>query len=240
MDTAHKLPTVLKGLRENITSLNQLCSSVLKKDALRNSTKFTGKQLRARVSFLLKKRLWNRCFPVNFVKFLRTTFSQNTSGRLLLKVPNNYRQLFVKDRKEARHFLRRQANTSKEYHAIPEKYVNLYQTTYLILASILPECFEFFLQIILQNTAISHAKRHIFSVCPNFVLSRAPQIPWQKHIPEQLFYRTAPCGCFQMPVIFLKKRKTNNSPISSELNPIQDGLFRGCSRMGGSLFAPPP
>ena len=23
---------------------------------------------------LLKKRLWNRCFPVNFVKFLGTTF----------------------------------------------------------------------------------------------------------------------------------------------------------------------
>ena len=48
----------------------------------------------ARVSFLIKlrpeacnfikKRLWHRCFPVNFVKFLRTPFSQNTSGRLLL------------------------------------------------------------------------------------------------------------------------------------------------------------
>ena len=33
---------------------------------------------------LLKKRLWNRCFPVNFAKFLRTTFSLNMSGRLLL------------------------------------------------------------------------------------------------------------------------------------------------------------
>ena len=32
-----------------------------------------------------KKRLWHRCFPVNFVKFLRTPFRQNTSGgRLLL------------------------------------------------------------------------------------------------------------------------------------------------------------
>ena len=49
----------------------------------------------ARVSFLiklqglspatlLKKRLWHRCFPVNFVKFLRTPLLQNTSGRLLL------------------------------------------------------------------------------------------------------------------------------------------------------------
>ena len=34
---------------------------------------------------LLKKRLWHRCFPVNFAKFLRTPFLQNTSGRLLLQ-----------------------------------------------------------------------------------------------------------------------------------------------------------
>ena len=34
---------------------------------------------------LLKKRLWRRCFPVNFTKFLRTPFLENTSGRLLLK-----------------------------------------------------------------------------------------------------------------------------------------------------------
>ena len=33
---------------------------------------------------LLKKSLWHRCFPVNFAKFLRTSFSQNTSGRRLL------------------------------------------------------------------------------------------------------------------------------------------------------------
>ena len=33
---------------------------------------------------LLKKKLWHRCFPVKFAKFLRATFSKNTSGRLLL------------------------------------------------------------------------------------------------------------------------------------------------------------
>ena len=33
---------------------------------------------------LLKKRLRHRCFPVNFEIFLRTPFSQNTPGRLLL------------------------------------------------------------------------------------------------------------------------------------------------------------
>ena len=34
--------------------------------------------------FLLNKGLWRKCFPVNFVNFLRTPFLQNISGRLLL------------------------------------------------------------------------------------------------------------------------------------------------------------
>ena len=34
-------------------------------------------------SLFLRKRLWHRCFPVNFAKFLRTLSLQNTSGRLL-------------------------------------------------------------------------------------------------------------------------------------------------------------
>ena len=52
-----------------------------KKGALRNFTKFTGKHLHQSLFFnkvaglrlgtLFKKRPWNRCFPVNFVKFLR-------------------------------------------------------------------------------------------------------------------------------------------------------------------------
>ena len=52
-----------------------------KKSVLRNFTKFTKKHL-----FLLKKRPQHRCFPVNFAKFLRTPFLQNTSGRLLFAV----------------------------------------------------------------------------------------------------------------------------------------------------------
>ena len=32
-----------------------------------------------RPATLLKKRLWHSCFPVNFTKFLRTPFLQNTS-----------------------------------------------------------------------------------------------------------------------------------------------------------------
>ena len=42
-----------------------------------------------RVTFLIKlkalqKRLWHRCFHLNFAKVLRTPFLQNTSGRLLV------------------------------------------------------------------------------------------------------------------------------------------------------------
>ena len=46
-------------------------------------TKFTGKHLyrslflnkvAGRSATLLKKKLWHKCFPLNFVKFLRTPF----------------------------------------------------------------------------------------------------------------------------------------------------------------------
>ena len=37
-----------------------------------------------RPATLLKKRLWLKCFPVNFAKFLRAPFLHNTSGWLLL------------------------------------------------------------------------------------------------------------------------------------------------------------
>ena len=70
-----------------------------KKGVLRNFTKFTGKHLcqsfffnkvaGLRPATLLMKRLWHRCFPVNFVKVIRTSFLQNTSGRLLLKNNNH-------------------------------------------------------------------------------------------------------------------------------------------------------
>ena len=71
-----------------------------KKGVLINFTNFTGKHLcqslffnkvagpRPKAATLLKKRLWHSCFPVKFVKFLRTPFLQNTSGsgRLLLQL----------------------------------------------------------------------------------------------------------------------------------------------------------
>ena len=51
------------------------------KDVLRNFAKFTGKHLRQ--SFLFKEVAGLgpvTCFPVNFAKFLRTSFLQSTSG----------------------------------------------------------------------------------------------------------------------------------------------------------------
>ena len=39
-----------------------------------------------RVSFLLKKRLWHRCFPLNFAEFLRTSFFTKQLRWLLVAV----------------------------------------------------------------------------------------------------------------------------------------------------------
>ena len=62
----------------------------LRRGVFRNFAKFTGKKLcqslflnkiaDLRLATSLKKRLWHKCFPVNFPKFLSTTFIQNTSG----------------------------------------------------------------------------------------------------------------------------------------------------------------
>ena len=68
-----------------------------KKVVLRNLTKFTGKHLCQSLFFfnkvagqrpatLLKKRLLHRCFPVNFVKILRTPFYIEHLWWLLLYV----------------------------------------------------------------------------------------------------------------------------------------------------------
>ena len=68
-------------------SSHHRCS--VKKGVLRNFAKFTGKHQCQSLFFnkgccnFIKKRLWRRCFPGNFVKFLRTLFFQNSSGRLL-------------------------------------------------------------------------------------------------------------------------------------------------------------
>ena len=70
----------------------------IRKGVLRNFAKFTGKHQCQSLFFnklaglrpatLLKRRLWHRCFPMNFSKFLTTPFLQNTSERLLLSKQN--------------------------------------------------------------------------------------------------------------------------------------------------------
>ena len=84
-----------------IRSSHQGCS--MEKDVLRNFTKFTAKHLCQSLflnkfaglmpATLWKKSLWYKCFPVNFVKFLRTSFLQNTSRRLLLYYQNIYKKM---------------------------------------------------------------------------------------------------------------------------------------------------
>ena len=75
---------------KNIRSSHQRGS--MKKCVLRNFTKFAGKHLCQSIFFnkklgtLLKKRLWHRCFPVNFAKFLRTSFIKEHLWWLLLKI----------------------------------------------------------------------------------------------------------------------------------------------------------
>ena len=81
------------GRRELYFCQKQLPRLLCKKGVLRNFTKFTGIHLYQSLFFnkvtglkpasLLKKRLWHNIFPVNFVKFLRRPFLQNTSGRLV-------------------------------------------------------------------------------------------------------------------------------------------------------------
>ena len=68
----------------NDKSSRQRCS--VEKGVLRYFAKLTGKHLyqsiffkkvaglRLRPATLLRKRLWHRCFPVSFAKFLRTSF----------------------------------------------------------------------------------------------------------------------------------------------------------------------
>ena len=73
----------LKSL-ENVRSEAAVQRCSVKRGVLRNFAKFTGKHLCQshffnkvavmRSAAFLKKRLWSRCFPVDFVKLLRTPF----------------------------------------------------------------------------------------------------------------------------------------------------------------------
>ena len=77
-----------------VRSSHGRCS--VKKDVLKYFGKFTGKHLCQspffnkaaghRLPTLLKKRLKHRCFPVNFVKFLRAPFYRTPPGECFSQV----------------------------------------------------------------------------------------------------------------------------------------------------------
>ena len=81
---------------ENSVRLNRSSRPEMfcKEGVLRNFTKFIRKHLchslvsnkvaDLRPATLFKKSFWHRCFPVNFVKFLRTTFCMEHLWWLLL------------------------------------------------------------------------------------------------------------------------------------------------------------
>ena len=80
--------------KENDRTSHRKCS--LKNGVLKNFAKFAGKDLCQSLFFhkvtgfrpaiLLKRRLWQNCFTVNFANILRTHFLQKTSRRPLLKM----------------------------------------------------------------------------------------------------------------------------------------------------------
>ena len=104
MNTVKLLTPTFYGVK--FRSRHRRCS--VRKSVLRNFSKFTGKHLCQSLYFnkvaglresitsieiyclrpatLLKQRLWRRSFDVNFAKFLRILFFQNTSGRMLLQI----------------------------------------------------------------------------------------------------------------------------------------------------------
>ena len=84
-----RLPRACQMILDCLIQAPWRCS--VRKGVLGNFAKFTGKNLIQSLFFnkvagvwpanLLEKRLWHRCFPVNFAKFSRTPFLQTTSGR---------------------------------------------------------------------------------------------------------------------------------------------------------------
>ena len=83
-----------KRLESSFRSSHQRCS--MKKRCSQKFLKIHRKQMclslffntaaGPRTATLLKKRLWQRWFPVNFAEFLRTPFLNNNPRRLLLSI----------------------------------------------------------------------------------------------------------------------------------------------------------
>ena len=87
-------PPKIQGNNGNPPPRSSCPEVFCKKDVLKNLAKFTGKYLCHSLFFnkvadlssvtLFKRRLWHRCIPVNFAKFLRTLIFIENLCRLLL------------------------------------------------------------------------------------------------------------------------------------------------------------
>ena len=80
--------------------INVVCKSsrpemFCEKGVLINFPKLTGKHLRLRPATLLKERLWHKCFPVTFAKFLRIPNLTEHPQWLLLGLQNNFRGIYI-------------------------------------------------------------------------------------------------------------------------------------------------
>ena len=84
-----------KRLLKNVTTnRNNRLEVFYKKSVLRNFAKFIEKHLCQNLFIkVLKKKLWHRCFPVNFAKFLKTSF-----------LPEPFRQVFLNKKAIAQQF----------------------------------------------------------------------------------------------------------------------------------------
>ena len=86
MSMSHNKVIFTENEWTHLTQIRSICPGLFcKKSVLRNFAKFTGKHLCLNLflnkvvglkpATLLKKRLWRKCFPVNFTKFLRKLLS---------------------------------------------------------------------------------------------------------------------------------------------------------------------
>ena len=79
INTIHICARHIISMKESFTDRSSHQSCSMQNSVFRNFTKLTEKRLCQslffnKVSTLLKKRLWHRCFPMNFEKFLRTPY----------------------------------------------------------------------------------------------------------------------------------------------------------------------
>ena len=84
----HFIPFPKVQKRSPRSVLSKKCSEKFRKFYRKTPVpeSFFNKVVGLKPATLLKKRLWHRCFPVNFVKFLRTPFFTEHRRWLLLKV----------------------------------------------------------------------------------------------------------------------------------------------------------